>query len=48
MIGDREDAGGLVALRLRDGRRLDGVGVDRLVSEVSRQVAERSAGLGFR
>ena len=47
VIGDREDAGGLVALRLRDGRRLDGVGVDRLVSEVSRQVAERSPGLGF-
>jgi threonyl-tRNA synthetase len=47
VIGDREGAGGLVALRLRDGRRLDGVGVDRLVSEVSRQVAERSPGLGF-
>ncbi len=47
VIGDREDAGGLVALRLRDGRRLDGVGVDRLVSEVSLQVAERSPGLGF-
>ena len=48
VIGDRENASGLVALRLRDGRRLDGVGVERLVSEVSRQVAERSAGLGFR
>jgi threonyl-tRNA synthetase len=47
VIGDREDAGGRVALRLRDGRRLDGVDVDRLVSEVSRQVAERSPGLGF-
>ena len=47
VIGDREDASGLVALRLRDGRRLDGVGVDRLVSEVSRQVAERSLDLGF-
>ena len=47
VIGDREDAGRLVALRLRDGRRLNGVGVDRLVSEVSRQVAERSPGLGF-
>jgi threonyl-tRNA synthetase len=47
VIGDREDVGGLVALRLRDGRRLDGLGVDRLVSEVSRQVAERSPGLGF-
>ena len=48
VIGDREDAGGLVALRLRDGRRLDGIGVDQLVSEVSRQVADRSADLGFR
>jgi threonyl-tRNA synthetase len=48
VIGDREDASGLVALRLRDGRRLDGVGVQRLVGEVSRQVADRSAGLGFR
>jgi len=48
VIGDREDAGGLVALRLRDGRRLDGIGVERLVSEVSRQVADRGADLGFR
>jgi threonyl-tRNA synthetase len=48
VIGDREDAGGLVALRLRDGRRLDGIGVERLVSEVSRQVADRCADLGFR
>jgi threonyl-tRNA synthetase len=47
VIGDREDAGGLVALRLRDGRRLDGIGVERLVSEISRQVADRSANLGF-
>jgi len=47
VIGDREDAAGRVALRLRDGRRLDGVGVERLVEEVSRQVASRSAGLGF-
>jgi threonyl-tRNA synthetase len=48
VIGDREVAGGAVALRLRDGRRLDGIGVERLVSEVSRQVADRSADLGFR
>ena len=48
VIGDREDASGLVALRLRDGRRLDGIGVERLVGEVSRQVADRSADLGFR
>jgi threonyl-tRNA synthetase len=48
VVGDRENATGLVALRLRDGRRLDGIGVDRLVGEVSRQVAGRSADLGFR
>jgi threonyl-tRNA synthetase len=47
VIGDREDAAGQVALRLRDGRRLHGVGVQRLVEEVSRQVAGRSPGLGF-
>jgi threonyl-tRNA synthetase len=48
VIGDREAAaGGLVALRLRDGRQLDGVPVARLVSEVARQVGDRSAGLGF-
>jgi threonyl-tRNA synthetase len=44
--GER-DAGGRVALRLRDGRQLDGIPVTRLISEVSRQVTERSAGLGF-
>jgi threonyl-tRNA synthetase len=48
VIGDREAAaGGQVALRLRDGRQVDGVTVARLVSEVARQVADRSAGLGF-
>ena len=54
MIGDREAAGiggadddGRVALRLRDGRQIDGVQVARLISEVSSQVTERSAGLGF-
>jgi threonyl-tRNA synthetase len=53
VIGDREvaaggpDAGGRVALRLRDGRQLDGVAVPRLVSEMSRLVSDRSAGLGF-
>jgi threonyl-tRNA synthetase len=54
VVGDREAAGirgasddGRVALRLRDGRQLDGVPVARLVSEVSRQVTDRSAGLGF-
>jgi threonyl-tRNA synthetase len=48
VIGDREASGdGRVALRLRDGRRLDGVPVARLISEVSRQVTDRSAGLGF-
>jgi threonyl-tRNA synthetase len=48
VVGDRENATGLVALRLRDGRRLDAIGVDRLVGDVSRQVAGRSADLGFR
>jgi threonyl-tRNA synthetase len=52
VIGDREtasvpDAGGRVALRLRDGRRLDAIPVAELISEVSRQVSDRSAGLGF-
>ena len=48
VVGERENASGLVALRLRDGRRLDGVGVERLIGEVSHQVAGRSADLGFR
>jgi threonyl-tRNA synthetase len=39
--------GGSVALRLRDGRRLEAVPVPRLVGEVSRQVADRRADLGF-
>jgi threonyl-tRNA synthetase len=52
VVGDREtasvpDAGGRVALRLRDGRRLDAIPVAELISEVSRQVTDRSAGLGF-
>ncbi len=47
VIGDRESAAGQVALRLRDGRRLDAVDVRRLVGEVARQVAGRSADLGF-
>ena len=42
------EEGGQVALRLRDGRRLDGVTADRLISEVCRQVTERSGDLGFR
>jgi threonyl-tRNA synthetase len=46
VVGDREAAAGVVALRLRDGRRLDGVPVDRLISEVSCLVAGRSADLG--
>jgi threonyl-tRNA synthetase len=41
------DTGGRVALRLRDGRQLDGIPVAELISEVSRQVTDRSAGLGF-
>jgi threonyl-tRNA synthetase len=47
VIGDRELAAGHVALRLRDGRRLDGVAVERLIGEVSGQVAGRFPGLGF-
>jgi len=54
VIGDREAADiqraeddGRVALRLRDGRQLGGVPVARLISEISRQVTDRSAGLGF-
>jgi threonyl-tRNA synthetase len=48
VLGDREAAGDAVALRLRDGRRLDGVSVDRLVSHLTGLVTERSADLGFR
>ena len=47
VIGDRENASGQVALRLRDGRRLDAVDVQRLIDVISRQVADRSPGLGF-
>jgi threonyl-tRNA synthetase len=48
VIGDRENDGGVVALRLRDGRKLDAVPVDRLAAEISRQVTTRSPDLGFR
>jgi threonyl-tRNA synthetase len=47
VIGGRESASGQVALRLRDGRRLEAVALDGLIGEVSRQVADRSADLGF-
>jgi threonyl-tRNA synthetase len=47
VIGGRESASGQVALRLRDGRRLEAVAVERLIDEVSRRVTDRSAGLGF-
>ena len=47
VIGDRETASGLVALRLRDGRQLDGIGVAQLISEISQQVSGRSRKLGF-
>jgi threonyl-tRNA synthetase len=50
--GGREAAGSagadLVALRLRDGRHLEGVPAGSLLSEIARQVTGRSAGLGFR
>jgi threonyl-tRNA synthetase len=48
VIGDREADGDTVALRLRDGRRLDGVGTGRLISDLAGQVASRCADLGFR
>jgi threonyl-tRNA synthetase len=48
VLGDREAAGDAVALRLRDGRSLDGVGVDRLISHLAGLVTDRSADLGFR
>lgn len=47
VIGDREVAGGLVALRLRDGRQMSGVGLPQLISEISQQVSARSRKLGF-
>ena len=37
-----------VALRLRDGRRIDGVSVDQLIPHLADLVASRSADLGFR
>jgi threonyl-tRNA synthetase len=36
-----------VSLRLRDGRQLGAVPVTRLISEISRQIADRSPALGF-
>jgi threonyl-tRNA synthetase len=48
VIGDREAGSDTVALRLRDGRRLDGVSADRLIAQVAGQVADRSTDLGFR
>ena len=47
MIGDSEAASGLVALRLRDGRQMAGVGLTQLISEISQQVSARSLKLGF-
>ena len=46
VIGDREVASGLVALRLRDGRQISGVGLPQLISEISQQVSARSIKLG--
>jgi threonyl-tRNA synthetase len=47
VIGDREVASGLVALRLRDGGQIAGVGLPQLISEISQQVSARSVKLGF-
>jgi threonyl-tRNA synthetase len=43
-----DGAAGLVSLRLRDGRHLGPIAAGRMISEVSRQVTERCADLGFR
>ena len=48
VIGDREAGNDAVALRLRDGHRIDGVSVDRLIPHLADLVASRSADLGFR
>jgi threonyl-tRNA synthetase len=47
VIGDREVASRLVALRLRDGRQISGVGLPQLISEISQQVSARALKLGF-
>jgi threonyl-tRNA synthetase len=47
VIGEREQASGLLAVRLRDGRQLTGIGVPDLIAEISAQAASRSPGLGF-
>jgi threonyl-tRNA synthetase len=47
VIGDREIASGLVALRLRDGRQFSEIGLTQLISEISLQVSARSRKLGF-
>jgi threonyl-tRNA synthetase len=47
VIGDREAASGLLAVRLRDGRRLPGISAADLIAGITAQVACRSAGLGF-
>jgi len=47
VIGDSEAASGLLAVRLRDGRRLPGISAADLIAGITAQVACRSAGLGF-
>jgi threonyl-tRNA synthetase len=47
VIGDAEAASGLLAVRLRDGRRLPPVSATELIAGVSAQVSGRSADLGF-
>lgn len=47
VLGDAEVAGGLVAVRLRDGRQLPPVCAAEFIAGVSAQVSARSAGLGF-
>lgn len=47
IIGEREESSGLLAVRLRDGRRLPAISADDLIAGIAGQVACRSAGLGF-
>jgi hypothetical protein len=47
VIGAREVDAGQVALRLRDGRRLAGVDVDALLTELNRVYAARAREQGF-
>jgi threonyl-tRNA synthetase len=47
VLGEREAASDVLALRLRGGRQLPGIPVADVITEIAAQVAARSAGLGF-